>query len=58
MTTVAGYVMRRLGKVPEPGDELVVEGFRLRVDEVQDRQARRLTLTPVRGASSHEEREG
>jgi CBS domain containing-hemolysin-like protein len=54
MTTVAGYVMRRLGKVPEPGDELLVEGFRMRVDEVLDRQVRRLTLTALQGRAGHE----
>ncbi|MGD8863206.1 MAG: hemolysin family protein [Myxococcales bacterium] len=54
MTTVAGYVMRRLGKVPEPGDELIVEGFRMRVDDVHDRQVRRLTLTPLQGRAGHE----
>jgi CBS domain containing-hemolysin-like protein len=43
--TVAGFVFGQLGRVPAPGDELVHEGLRFRVDEVEGSRIERLTVT-------------
>ena len=48
MTTIGGYVMRRLARLPKPGDSLVVEGFVLEVREVRNRQIVSLILSPQR----------
>ena len=47
MTTIAGYVMRRLGKVPQPGDQLAVEGYLIEVREVRERRIELLVLHPL-----------
>ena len=44
-TTVAGVVLECLGRVPAPGDEAVVGGWRFVVGEVEERAVRRVTLT-------------
>jgi CBS domain containing-hemolysin-like protein len=47
MTTIAGYVMRRLGKVPEPGDRLAVEGYVIEVKQVRERTVEWLEVRPI-----------
>jgi putative hemolysin len=44
--TVAGYVMAILGRLPATGDEVEVDGYRLRVTEVDGRRAARVRVTP------------
>jgi len=45
-TTVGGYVMSRLGRVPRPGDEVVVDGGRFRVLSMDARRIDRLSFFP------------
>jgi putative hemolysin len=44
-TTVAGLVLRHTGRIPEAGEELTVDRWRLRVLEVDDRRIHRVRLT-------------
>lgn len=44
--TVAGFVMRELGRLPTIGDEVVVEGGSLRVERLDGRRIDRLRFTP------------
>lgn len=51
--TIAGFVLRELGRIPEPGDELPLEdGARLRVERMDGRRISRLRYF---GAPAHEE---
>ncbi|WP_418278079.1 hemolysin family protein [Isoptericola jiangsuensis] len=45
--TLAGLVMDRLGRLPEPGDEIEVDGVGLRVELVDVRRVERLRVTEV-----------
>jgi putative hemolysin len=46
--TVAGLVLDKLGSVPsEPGDEVEIPGWRLRVLAVRDRAVTSVRFTPV-----------
>ncbi|WP_370616024.1 hemolysin family protein [Mumia sp. Pv 4-285] len=42
--TVAGYVTARLGRLPDVGDTVALDGFRLVVDEKDGRRVARLSL--------------
>lgn len=43
--TLAGLVMAVLGRIPDPGDVVVVSGWLIRVDRMRRRRVERLTLT-------------
>jgi CBS domain containing-hemolysin-like protein len=43
--TIAGFVFGRLGRLPEPGDEVAHEGVEFRVEEVEASRIDRLTVT-------------
>jgi CBS domain containing-hemolysin-like protein len=43
--TIAGFVFGRLGRMPEPGDEVAHEGVEFRVEEVEASRIDRLTVT-------------
>jgi len=45
--TVGGFVMAALGRVPEPGDEVPVAGWVLRVARMDGRRVDRLRLSPA-----------
>ena len=45
--TLGGLVMARLGRVPAPGDEVVVDGVRLRVQQMDGRRVARLSVREV-----------
>jgi CBS domain containing-hemolysin-like protein len=45
--TLGGLVMARLGRVPAPGDEVVVAGVRLRVQQMDGRRVARLSVREV-----------
>jgi CBS domain containing-hemolysin-like protein len=47
--TVGGFVLSRLGRAPEVGDSVEIEGYRLRVDEVD---GARITSVVVRDAEA------
>jgi putative hemolysin len=49
--TVAGYVIARLGRIPEVGDSVEVDGFVLQVSAMSGARVTRLVLSP-RGGSS------
>jgi putative hemolysin len=44
--TLAGYVVARLGSLPEPHDEVEVDGWRLVVTELDGRRAARVRVVP------------
>jgi CBS domain containing-hemolysin-like protein len=47
--TVGGFLMARLGRVPTVGDEVSVDGGRLRVLRMDGRRVDRLRYQPDRG---------
>ncbi len=44
--TVGGYLMAVLGRLPQTGDEVEHDGFRLEITEVDGRRAARVRVTP------------
>lgn len=44
--TVAGYVIAQLGRMPELGDAVLVEGTRIEVTEIDGRRITRVSVTP------------
>ncbi len=52
--TVAGYVVHRLGRLPQVGDAVEWAGIRITVDSLDGRRADRLTVTPVEVSRSPE----
>ena len=48
--TVGGFVMARIGRVAEAGDEVESEGVHLRVERMDGRRIDRVRLTPVESA--------
>jgi putative hemolysin len=46
--TVGGYLMAVLGRLPQTGDEVEHDGFRLQIIEVDGRRAARVRVTPPR----------
>ncbi|MDT4892704.1 MAG: magnesium and cobalt exporter, family [Pseudonocardiales bacterium] len=45
-STVAGYVMAELGRLPQVGDTVEFRGYRIEVTEVDGRRAARVRITP------------
>jgi len=45
-STVGGYLMAVLGRLPQTGDEVEHDGFRLAITEVDGRRAARVRVTP------------
>jgi CBS domain containing-hemolysin-like protein len=45
--SIAGYVLGRLGRVPQVGDSIAVGGIRLRVEALDGRRIARISLTPT-----------
>ena len=54
MTTIGGVVLRHLDHLPEIGDEVVVEGIRLSVQQMDAHRIARLCATPVSARSDQE----
>lgn len=50
--TAGGYLMSRIGRLPEVGDVVQADGFTLAVTEVEGRRAERLLFRPVLDSSS------
>jgi CBS domain containing-hemolysin-like protein len=46
--SLGGLVMQRLGRIPRLGDEIRLDGWLIRVEEVDGRRAARLRLVPER----------
>ncbi|MDQ2748993.1 MAG: hemolysin family protein [Actinomycetota bacterium] len=44
--TVGGYLMAELGRLPQTGDEVEHDGFRLAITEVDGRRTARVRITP------------
>jgi CBS domain containing-hemolysin-like protein len=42
--TVGGFVMAAIGRIPRPGDEIAVDGFRVRVERMDGRRVDRVRL--------------
>ena len=47
VTTVGGYLMAKLGRVPEVGDKVTVEDFEVRVEEMVGPRVERVRIQPV-----------
>lgn len=45
--TVGGLVMERLGRIPEPGDTVVIEGVPVEVERVERRAVRSILVRPA-----------
>ncbi|MFB6139762.1 MAG: hemolysin family protein [Halosimplex sp.] len=45
--TIGGFVLGRLGRAPEPGDTVDVEGYRMTVDEVSGARVLSVRIAPV-----------
>ena len=50
--TLGGLIMDRLGRLPETGDVVEEEGWRLRVTRTDGRRVREVELTPVHSGNS------
>ena len=46
-TTIAGLVLDSLGKIPAPGDEATIDGWRFRVRSMRGRAIIEVSLTPT-----------
>jgi CBS domain containing-hemolysin-like protein len=46
VTTIAGYLMTKLGRVPEKGDSLKLDMWRIQVEEVEGPRVVRVTVEP------------
>ncbi|SEN24394.1 Hemolysin, contains CBS domains [Stigmatella aurantiaca] len=46
VTTIAGYLMTKLGRVPEKGDTLKLDMWRIQVEEVEGPRVVRVTVEP------------
>jgi hypothetical protein len=44
---MGGFVMAALGRIPRAGDEVVVEGYRVRVERMDGRRVDRVRLAAV-----------
>ena len=44
--TVGGYIFGRLGRLPEPGDAIEVDGYHLRVESMDGRRVDRVLVAP------------
>lgn len=49
--TVAGLILYSLGHIPQPGEEIVYEGYRLVVQEIKARRIKQVVIVPL----SHKE---
>jgi putative hemolysin len=45
-STLGGYLMAQLGRLPQAGDEVEAEGYLLRIVQVEGRRAARVRVTP------------
>ncbi len=52
--TLAGFVIHELGRIPESGEELAVNGLRLLVEQVENNRVVRLKISKSSAASSEE----
>jgi CBS domain containing-hemolysin-like protein len=48
--TLAGFLLMRLGHIPEPGESIVYEGRRLTVVEMEARRIAKVRVEPVDAA--------
>jgi putative hemolysin len=49
--TATGFLVNRLGRFPQPGDLVLVDGHRLEVVEIEGRRASRIRVMPTAPAS-------
>ncbi len=49
VTTIAGYIMARLGRIPEKGDQLKLDLWRIQVEEVDGPRVMKVTVEPQSG---------
>jgi putative hemolysin len=45
--TLAGFLLMRLGHIPEPGESIVYEGRRLKVMEMDGRRIAKIRVEPI-----------
>jgi len=58
VATVGGLVLSELGRVPTPGEELRVEGFRVVVEQVFKRRIKRVYFERLQLGAEVESAEG
>lgn len=49
VSTIAGYIMAKLGRIPEKGDSLKLDMWRIQVEEVEGPRVVRVTVEPQAG---------
>src|SRR6218665_182535 len=49
VTTIAGYIMAKLGRIPEKGDLIKLDMWRIQVEEVEGPRVVRVTVEPQAG---------
>ncbi|MFW6153205.1 MAG: hemolysin family protein [Halobacteriota archaeon] len=54
--TIGGYVLSHLGRVPAVGDEIERDGYRLRVDAVEEIRIARIVIQPIEPATDASDR--
>ncbi len=54
-TSVGGWVVDRIGRIPEKGEQFVVDGYRVRIDDADNRQVVRVALAKEPGAEIPDE---
>jgi CBS domain containing-hemolysin-like protein len=47
VSTVGGYVVRRLGRLPRVGEQLRIDGYIVTVEQADDRRVQQLSFRPV-----------
>jgi len=47
VTTVGGYVVRRLGRLPRVGEQLLIDGYIVTVEQADDRRVQQLSFRPI-----------
>jgi putative hemolysin len=57
-TTVGGFMMAAMGRLPQQHDTVDHEGYRLEVTEVDGRRAARVTITPLHDSGETEDTRG
>ena len=55
--TIAGLILERLGRLPDPGETADVDGWRLEVLEVDRRAITRVRLVPLDASAWHDQRD-
>ena len=56
-TTVAGLVLDRLGRIPDEGDSLTIDGWRIHISAMRRHAILEVVLTPSDGPAPGDDRD-